>query len=195
MTTTYTYSVAGDFTAGVNVEQLQNEILAEAGITETLLGVSTDGIDVFVTYNAALSAGEIILLDAVIAAHIPGTGPQPAPATGSLVNIITVTNKTTPISTEYKEIARRVWNSNRYTNFNNGIVIYKTTITGSPIDIRVWDETAGAELGQYTSSSTENNTFTIDTPESDTIIILYIRRTTYLGATPVLNSITVEYTN
>lgn len=66
------YSVSGDFSSGVDIGQLQDEILAETGITTNLISVNRDDDDINIEFSSAISAPEKILLDAIIAAHIPG---------------------------------------------------------------------------------------------------------------------------
>lgn len=68
---TYIYNIVTDFpNQQVNVGTLDQEIRDAVGLEGlTLLGVSSDGVDVTVTFEEILSPTQLPVLDAVIAAH------------------------------------------------------------------------------------------------------------------------------
>jgi hypothetical protein len=68
---TYTYNIETDFpNQQVNVGTLDQEIRDAEGLEDvTLLGVSSDGVNVVVTFEELLSPTQLPVLDAVIAAH------------------------------------------------------------------------------------------------------------------------------
>lgn len=79
MPQTYQYSVSSDFPAGkVRGDLLQKQIAAEAGIQQAVQHVSTAGDACSVVFSAALDAPGEAALDALVAAHDPGTGVIPA---------------------------------------------------------------------------------------------------------------------
>ena len=196
MTTTYNYSLSGDFTTGnILVGQFQDEILAETGITTTLIGVEVDGDDVDVIFAGTLSGAEVILLDAVVAAHIPGSSSGAVSPTGAIVSIFTLINKCSPTSDSYVSVGRFVWNATRYANFTEGTCVFTSIITDTAIDIQIWDDDNSTELGAVNSFISENNTFSIDNPESDTEIFIRIKRSALSGTNPVLQTLTVQFLN
>jgi hypothetical protein len=66
--TIYTRSITTDF-GGNRVINLHPEIVAETGITTTLLRVDTLGDAVYIVFDSALSGGEETLLNTVISNH------------------------------------------------------------------------------------------------------------------------------
>ena len=68
---TETYSLSGDFTSGLDVVQLWQEIDADVGIAPSLYTVNNEngGDDVNIVFASALSAGEKTTLDALVSAH------------------------------------------------------------------------------------------------------------------------------
>lgn len=78
MAETYSYSIADDFPGGaVNTSRLQAEI-GDSSITKTVLRIDTEGDDIDIVFDAALTAGEKTTLDGdttgpaggLIAAHV-----------------------------------------------------------------------------------------------------------------------------
>lgn len=91
-----TYSIAADTFAGNFLSSdLEDEILAEAGITTALLRIDRTGDVLDIWFVADLSGGEITLLDAVVNNHLGGVPPDPmafvaATEATSAVNSITI---------------------------------------------------------------------------------------------------------
>ena len=194
--TTYNYSLSGDFPTGaILVGQFQDEILAEAGITVTLIGVEVDGDDVDVIFTGPLSGPEVLLLDAVVAAHIPGSTAGSVNPTGAIVSIFTLINRCSPTSNSYVDVGRVVWNATRYANFTEGTCVFTTNIGSGAIDIQIWDSVNAVELGTVNSFVSENGTFTVDNPESDTEIFIRVRRSVLTGTVPTLDTLTLQFLN
>ena len=80
---TYTYSYSGDFTSGVCISTLTDEILAEGAITINLTYIlvapagNDDNVDI--VFDSTLSGAEQTALDAVVAAHDGSVCPEPDP--------------------------------------------------------------------------------------------------------------------
>lgn len=70
---TQLFSLIGNFSVGINEAQLTDEIIANAGISTTLVSVVRELDDVFINFDANLSVAEIILLETVVASHVPST--------------------------------------------------------------------------------------------------------------------------
>lgn len=66
--TSYTYSIASDFSSGLCSNRLASEVQSSAIVT-ALDRVDTDGDDCLVWFKAALSAGDETVLDGLVAAH------------------------------------------------------------------------------------------------------------------------------
>lgn len=72
MSVEYQYSISGDFSpAGVDIVQLQEEILNDPSITVIISYIYTNGDALYTVFPSALSAPEKTSLDTVIANHIP----------------------------------------------------------------------------------------------------------------------------
>jgi len=76
--TPYVYSLAGDFSNGVNAGRLDEEVRA-SDIVVALRGVSVAGDDVTVTFKASLDSSDESILDGIVAAH-DGSPDEPVPA-------------------------------------------------------------------------------------------------------------------
>jgi hypothetical protein len=68
---TETYSISIDFSSGVAIGQLQQEII-DSLIVTSLISINTNGDNINIIFISTISGAEKILLDAVVAAHIPG---------------------------------------------------------------------------------------------------------------------------
>ncbi len=74
----YTYSISTDFpNAMVMIGLLTSEVESSA-IATTLSNIGTNGDDCTLTFSAALSAGDVTILDGLVAAH-SGVKPLAAP--------------------------------------------------------------------------------------------------------------------
>lgn len=65
------YSKEDDFGGNIAEGQLHEEILAESGITTTLLGISTDEDVVTIIFESTISSDEKTLLNNIIENHTP----------------------------------------------------------------------------------------------------------------------------
>jgi len=79
MSTDYPYTISGDFLNGLNLGYLCVEIDNNGTITTSLDGVHTEDDDVYIRFNAAISAPEMTELNIVVAAHNGGTSPDDNP--------------------------------------------------------------------------------------------------------------------
>ena len=74
---TYNYSISTEFggATGLNMSQLHDAIVAEAGITPTLDGLNSTGDSLDIVFTSALSGGEQTTLDSLVASHVPDNSP------------------------------------------------------------------------------------------------------------------------
>ena len=68
MSTTYTYNIESTFPQGLNTSVLQRDI---SNNLPTFVGISLSETEVFITFSAALSAGEQSTLNTIIINHDP----------------------------------------------------------------------------------------------------------------------------
>lgn len=71
MTSSYIYSVATDFPSGIASDQLHDSIDNNGTIVPTCNGIQIEGDVVDIVFSTALSSGEEIELDSLVAAHVP----------------------------------------------------------------------------------------------------------------------------
>lgn len=74
MSTDYEYSIALDFPNGLDQPQLQKEIVDSGYITAAILGITTSGDVVTISFNPSLSNDEETELNNIIALHNPISG-------------------------------------------------------------------------------------------------------------------------
>jgi hypothetical protein len=98
MATTYTKSITTHFGGSVpNQRQFHEEIVAEAGITPTLVGVTITADVVEIEFNSALSVGEETTLDGLMSSHTADNTP---PMLNKINNFIGKETK----QTSYKKV-------------------------------------------------------------------------------------------
>jgi len=69
MATSYSYSIAADFSSGVNPRSLHDTIVNDAGITKNLLSINALDDVVELSFSATLTVSEITILDGLVSAH------------------------------------------------------------------------------------------------------------------------------
>ncbi len=191
---TETYTIPGDFNNGLKISQLTNEITQNIGIVTNLLGITREDTQVYIIFISSITAPEKIILDSIVALHIPNIIVDALPGVGALIRFITIFNPTSPLSNNYTTIASNLWNQDRYNNFDDtGKVIFTSTVTDNPLEIRIWDTVNMTSLGYYQSNGSESAIFSINRPISNTEIEIQIKKTNNSGITPVLVSIAIEY--
>lgn len=67
--TTYSYSLASDFSGAINMRRLHQTIVDDVGIGVQLTGVNLTGDDVDIEFVSALSAGEQTTLNSIVSGH------------------------------------------------------------------------------------------------------------------------------
>ncbi len=189
---TETYTIPSDFTAGIDIAQLQTEIL-DSSIATQLIGITRELTLVYIVFVASITAPEKITLDAIVATHVPTVIVDAVPATGALVKFMIVSNPTTPLDNVYTVIASNLWSQTRYYNFNTGRVVFSTTIIDNPLDIQIWNISTASQIGYYQSFASEKSVFNIDTPVADSEIAIRIKKSNIGGTAPTLESITIEF--
>lgn len=157
---TETYSKTNDFNGQLDEGQLHEEILAEANITTTLVGVSTSGDVVSIIFQSTISSGERTALNTLVQNHTPADPYEPRAF----------------IKLNAPDLADAYTNTDVYYVMMSGMLpsfakakvcsIYITSkATGSPTsyDVRVYDVASGETLASVnlTNSDKEINTMTI----------------------------------
>ncbi len=158
---TETYSKQDDFNGQLDEGQLHEEILAEANITTTLVGVSTSGDVVSIIFQSTISSGERTALNTLVQNHTPQAAYDPRAF----------------IKLNAPDLADAYTNTDVYYVIMSGMLpsfakakicnIYVTSkATGSPTsyDVRVYDVTTGETIASINlnNADKEINTMTIN---------------------------------
>lgn len=85
---TFHFSLAMDFSGGINSAQLQAEIIVGVGALSSILRIDTNADDVAIVFSSDLSESERDALAAAISTHVPSQLEM-----RPLANLITRTNK------------------------------------------------------------------------------------------------------
>ncbi len=188
-----TYTIL-DFTSGLKIAQLSVEITQNPGILTSLLGITRETTQVYILFSATLSIPEKLVLDSIVAAHVPIVITDAVPGVGALVRYMSIFNPTTPLGTSYTTIASNLWDRDRYSNFDStGKIILTSTVIDNPLEIRIWDTVNTVSLGYYQSNASESQIVPIALPVTNTTLEIQIKKTNTSGTTPILNSIVLEF--
>lgn len=174
---TETYSKQNDFNGQLDEGQLHEEILAESGITTTLLGISTDGDVVSIIFQSTISSGEKTLLDAVVENHVPK--PAYNPQRYLKLNAPELAGSSTNIDVYYVLMSGMIPSSTK-AHISN---IYVTSqATGSPTsyDVRVYDVTSATVLASINLNNANKAisamTITNHPTESENVVEIQAKR-------------------
>ncbi len=188
----YTYNIALNFPAGLELGQLQRDILNEPAITAVLQGLISDTIDLTITFNSSLSAPELTALNSVISNYIFITQPLLDP-TGATINFCMTNLIYRADSTAFQTITQLTWLDSRYRRFTESSFIADFIIYDRNLEWILYDVTNAVTLGTAIVVSSGKNSYSISNPTSDTTIELRVRKTSSGGQAPEITSSTLEY--
>ena len=190
----YTYNIAATFPGGLELGQLQTLILEDPSITTGLVGLTSDTVDLVITFTGALSGPELAALGSVIAAYTFVTQPTTVP-NGSMVQIDINNMIYRANTTAFRTIGQMAWVDDRYRRYQNPVAIVLATVYDRDLEWMLYDTVAAVSLGSsiITGSGTWVVGFVI--PTGDTIIELQIRKTSLGGQDPEISSVVLEFVN
>lgn len=191
---TYNYNIAVTFPTGLELGQLQKLIVQDPGITSTLTGLSSDNIDLTITFDSSLSAPELVILNSIISNYVFISQPTLNP-NGSIVSY-NLTNMTFVADTTYfKTIGRMCWIDSRYRRYTNATIIIIAFIYDRDLEWILYDSTGMVPLGSGTIVSSGLLEIGVNIPSMSTDITLQIRKTLAGGQNPELSSTALEFFN
>ncbi len=168
---TYTYSLAVDFSNNLNSSQFHGEIDADPGIVPILQAVNVTADVVDVVFDSALSAGEKTTLDGLVAADVPII-------IGKSIQVIFVGNKVT--YTVYFNLSNYTFDPDLINTVNHIEAITEMNSGGTSYSLRVMDRNSSNTVAEMTGQS--NTTPTIidfgtisNVPTSDAIFELHAK--------------------
>ena len=177
MSTTYTKSLASDFSGSLTIEQLHHEIEDDDTITESITGVTVHGDVVDIEFNAALSGGESTQLDSLISGHTP------AAAAVMYSKIHTAyTRKDQYKDTGYRDISAYAYPGQRQIGPIQQIicVAYKDASTTN-YSIRVYDHTHNKIVAENTFTNTEKDSVELtpinNIPKNKAMLTVQVKKT------------------
>lgn len=148
----YIYSITTDFPNGIRTDQLQSEINA-SGISQSSSRIDTDGDVVTIYFPSSLSGGDVTILNATIAAHIPAYPADTHQMLGTFTQTVTDTTYTTVRSFYFP-------GSQLITLLNIYIISYMDS--GTSYQVRLYDVTNSNVIasGSFTNTVTATNALT-----------------------------------
>lgn len=176
MSTTYTYSLSGDFGGNIKPRRLQNTINDSVGVTQTITEINVIGDVVDIIVDGSLTAGEITAMNNIIASHDAGANPLVNLKTeGAINSTATLTvNQTGNRTISLPDATDMLVGENVSQKLQNKKLITANTEFADPSDntkvIKL--DTSSANTGTSTTlKGTQSGNRTITLPDADDTLV------------------------
>lgn len=189
MSSTYNYSLSGDFSNGLRNDQLHFEIVSNIIITKTLEAINTHDDDVNIVFSSILTTSEKTELDNIISNHNPLPIVQFSPLT-RIFSFIPLSI----VSISYQTISTFLYNGVINEGAISKFILYAK---GQNYNIRIRDDTNNLTIAEETFTNTSFSIIELtnisNLPIGQALFEIQVKKNNLLHANPEVKTIQIEH--